>query len=65
MLRAADIFAQPNIEPEPFGLSIIEALDAGLIPQCRVRRDNLAGRGLAAVLGYEECGSHLTVQLRR
>ncbi|MBH0122725.1 GNAT family N-acetyltransferase [Rhodococcus sp. NPDC003382] len=46
-------------------LATHEALDAGLIPQCRVRRDNLAGRGLAAVLGYEECGSHLTVQLRR
>lgn len=45
-------------------LATHDALDAGLIPQWRVRRDNLAGRGLAAALGYEMCGSHLTVQLR-
>lgn len=45
-------------------LATHDALDAGLVPQWRVRRDNLAGRGLAAALGYEECGSHLTVQLR-
>lgn len=30
VLRSADIFVQPNIEPEPFGLSIVEALGAGL-----------------------------------
>ncbi|MGV9744112.1 GNAT family N-acetyltransferase [Rhodococcus zopfii] len=45
-------------------LATHDALDAGLVPQWRVRRDNLAGRGLAAALGYEECGSHVTVQLR-
>lgn len=45
-------------------LATHDALDAGLIPQWRVRRDNLAGRGLAAALGYEECGIHLSVPLR-
>ena len=30
VLAAADIFCQPNIEPEPFGISFIEALSAGL-----------------------------------
>ncbi len=30
MLRAADIFCQPNEDPEPFGIVFIEALAAGL-----------------------------------
>ena len=30
LLAAADIYCQPNIEPEPFGISLIEALAAGL-----------------------------------
>jgi glycosyltransferase involved in cell wall biosynthesis len=30
LLAASDIFCQPNIEPEPFGISFIEALGAGL-----------------------------------
>jgi glycosyltransferase involved in cell wall biosynthesis len=30
VLRSADIFCQPNTEPEPFGLSLLEALRAGL-----------------------------------
>ena len=30
ILRAADVFCQPNIEPEPFGLALVEALTAGL-----------------------------------
>jgi glycosyltransferase involved in cell wall biosynthesis len=30
VLAAADIFCQPNIAPEPFGLSFVEALGAGL-----------------------------------
>jgi glycosyltransferase involved in cell wall biosynthesis len=30
VLRAADIFCQPNTSPEPFGLSLVEALLAGL-----------------------------------
>jgi glycosyltransferase involved in cell wall biosynthesis len=30
LLAAADIYCQPNVEPEPFGLSYIEALAAGL-----------------------------------
>jgi len=29
-LAAADIYCQPNIEPEPFGLAYVEALAAGL-----------------------------------
>jgi glycosyltransferase involved in cell wall biosynthesis len=30
VLRSADVFCQPNIGPEPFGLVFIEALQAGL-----------------------------------
>jgi len=30
LLRSADIHCQPNIEPEPFGLTFVEALAAGL-----------------------------------
>lgn len=30
LLSAADIFCQPNLSPEPFGISLIEALNAGL-----------------------------------
>jgi len=30
VLAAADIFCQPNLEPEPFGLSLVEALAAGV-----------------------------------
>ena len=30
LLAASDIYCQPNIEPEPFGISLIEALAAGL-----------------------------------
>lgn len=30
LLAAADIFCQPNVEPEPFGIVFIEALYAGL-----------------------------------
>jgi len=30
VLRAADVFCQPNTSPEPFGLSLVEALVAGL-----------------------------------
>jgi glycosyltransferase involved in cell wall biosynthesis len=30
LLKAADIFCQPNVRPEPFGIVFIEALSAGL-----------------------------------
>jgi glycosyltransferase involved in cell wall biosynthesis len=30
ILAAADVFCQPNVEPEPFGIAFIEALHAGL-----------------------------------
>jgi glycosyltransferase involved in cell wall biosynthesis len=30
VLRAADVFCQPNTHPEPFGISLVEALHAGL-----------------------------------
>lgn len=30
LLEAADIFVQPNVAPEPFGLALVEALAAGL-----------------------------------
>ena len=28
LLRAADIYCQPNVEPEPFGITLVEALNA-------------------------------------
>jgi glycosyltransferase involved in cell wall biosynthesis len=30
LMRAADIYCQPNVSPEGFGLTFVEALDAGL-----------------------------------
>jgi glycosyltransferase involved in cell wall biosynthesis len=30
VVAAADIYCQPNLEPEPFGLSLVEAMYAGL-----------------------------------
>ncbi|HWZ46215.1 MAG TPA: glycosyltransferase [Candidatus Saccharimonadales bacterium] len=30
LLAASDIFCQPNLSPEPFGISLVEALGAGL-----------------------------------
>jgi glycosyltransferase involved in cell wall biosynthesis len=30
LMRAADVYAQPNVEPEPFGVVFLEALWAGL-----------------------------------
>jgi glycosyltransferase involved in cell wall biosynthesis len=30
LLAASDIFCQPNLEPEPFGISLVEAMSAGL-----------------------------------
>jgi glycosyltransferase involved in cell wall biosynthesis len=30
IMAAADVFCQPNVEPEPFGIAFIEALQAGL-----------------------------------
>jgi glycosyltransferase involved in cell wall biosynthesis len=30
LLHAADIYCQPNLEPEPFGIAFIEAMHAGL-----------------------------------
>ena len=30
LLAAADIFCQPNLGPEPFGITFVEALNAGL-----------------------------------
>jgi glycosyltransferase involved in cell wall biosynthesis len=30
LLKAADIYCQPNVEPESFGLTLVEALNAGI-----------------------------------
>jgi glycosyltransferase involved in cell wall biosynthesis len=30
VLAASDVYCQPNLEPEPFGLSLVEAMYAGL-----------------------------------
>jgi len=37
LLAAADVYCQPNLEPEPFGLAFVEALAAGL-PVVSVRQ---------------------------
>jgi glycosyltransferase involved in cell wall biosynthesis len=29
LLAAADIYCQPNLDPEPFGIAFVEALAAG------------------------------------
>lgn len=42
-------------------LATNDALDAGLIPQWRAHRDNVASRRLAARLGYEELGTVVSV----
>ncbi len=49
VLRAADVFCQPNTGPEPFGLVFIEALNAGL-PVVATRM------GGAAEIVDESCG---------
>jgi glycosyltransferase involved in cell wall biosynthesis len=49
LMRAADIFCQPNQEPEPFGIVFLEALQAGL----PVVSTNMGG---AAEIINESCG---------
>lgn len=41
-----------------------DALDDGLIPLWRARRDNIAARRLSAVLGYHEWGTLVTARVR-
>ncbi|RVW02767.1 GNAT family N-acetyltransferase [Rhodococcus xishaensis] len=42
-------------------LATNDALDAGLIPQWRAHRDNIASRRLATNLGYEELGTFVSI----
>lgn len=49
LLAAADLYCQPNTEPEPFGIALIEALYAGL-PVISTRM------GGAAEILTEDCG---------
>lgn len=42
-------------------LATNDALDAGLIPQWRAHRDNVASRRLAAHLGYAELGTYVSI----
>ena len=49
MLQAADIYCQPNLQPEPFGIALVEALNAGL-PVVTT------GMGGAAEIVDERCG---------
>jgi glycosyltransferase involved in cell wall biosynthesis len=65
-LDAADVFCQPNLEPEPFGISLVEALGAGLpvvtsaiggaleivTPSCGVLVEPGNARALAAELSH-------------
>lgn len=44
LMAAADVYCQPNVEPEPFGVALVEALAAG---RCVV---TTAGAGLAEAL---------------
>lgn len=50
ILSAADIFCQPNLEGEPFGIVFIEALSAGL-PVVTTR----VGGGMEIITGAEGC----------
>ncbi|MBC2643243.1 MULTISPECIES: GNAT family N-acetyltransferase [unclassified Rhodococcus (in: high G+C Gram-positive bacteria)] len=47
------------------GIATDDALDSGLIAQCRSPRDNLASRALAARAGYRELGTYSAVTLSR
>jgi glycosyltransferase involved in cell wall biosynthesis len=49
LLAAADLYCQPNLEPEPFGVALVEALAAGL-PVVTV------GRGGACEIVDDSCG---------
>ncbi len=49
LLVAADLYCQPNLEPEPFGVAFVEALAAGL-PVVTV------GRGGACEIVDDSCG---------
>src|SRR6266851_2198087 len=49
LLAAADLYCQPNLEPEPFGVAFVEALAAGL-PVVTV------GRGGACEIVDASCG---------
>jgi glycosyltransferase involved in cell wall biosynthesis len=49
LLAAADLYCQPNLEPEPFGVALVEALAAGL-PVVTV------GRGGAREIVDDSCG---------
>lgn len=44
-------------------LATNDALDAGLIPQWRAHRDNVASRRLASALGYEELGTSVSIEV--
>ncbi|MGF7121041.1 GNAT family N-acetyltransferase [Rhodococcus sp. BE178] len=44
-------------------LATNDALDAGLIPQWRAHRDNVASRRLASTLGYEELGTSVSIEV--
>ena len=59
LLEAADLYCQPNTHPEPFGLSFVEALSAGL-PVVTTRL------GAAPEIVTAECGvllAHATPQM--
>jgi predicted GNAT family acetyltransferase len=47
------------------GIATDDALDSGLIAQCRSPRDNLASRALAARTGFRELGTYSAVTLSR
>lgn len=44
-------------------LATHDALDAGLVPMMRIRRDNRGGRAVAATAGYDGWGTLVTVRL--
>lgn len=57
---------RPAVRRRGFGataarLATNDALDAGLIPQWRAHRDNVASRRLAAHLGYDELGTVVSI----
>ncbi|WP_305094425.1 GNAT family N-acetyltransferase [Prescottella sp. R16] len=64
------VLTDPAVRRRGFGttaglLATNDALDAGLVPQWRAHRDNIASRRLAARLGFEELGTYAAISVSR
>ena len=61
----APAFRRQGLGATVAGIATDDALDSGLIAQCRSPRDNLASRALAARAGYRELGTYAAVTISR